>query len=107
MLRKEHKMNCQSCQGKTKRFGKDRKGNQRFRCLSCGKTFSEIQPRLLGRMTLAEDKAINCLKLLVEGNSIRSIERLTDVHRDTILSLLEVAGERCERLMENRIKGLS
>jgi len=100
-------MNCQSCNGTTKRFGKDRKGNQRFRCLSCGKTFSEPRPRLLGRMTLDENKAIDCLRLLVEGNSIRSIERFTGVHRDTILSLLEIAGERCDKLMEDRIKGLS
>src|SRR5690242_9100188 len=102
-----HKMNCSSCQGETKKFGKDRKGNQRFRCLSCGVTFIQPVERLLGRMTLAEDKAIDCLKLLVEGNSIRSVERFTGVHRDTILNVLQVAGERCEKLMEDRIKGLS
>jgi IS1 family transposase len=58
-------------------------------------------------MTLAEEKAIDCLKLLVEGNSIRSIERFTGVHRDTILNVLQVAGERCEKLMEDRINGLA
>ena len=100
-------MNCQSCQGKTKRFGKDRKGNQRYRCLACGVTFALPVERLLGRMTLAEDKAIDCLKLLVEGCSIRSIERFTGVHRDTIISLLEIAGEKCEKLMEDRVKGLA
>ena len=31
-------MNCQSCDGQVKKFGKDRKGNQRVRCLACGKT---------------------------------------------------------------------
>jgi transposase-like protein/IS1 family transposase len=100
-------MYCQSCNGQTKKFGKDRNGNQRFRCLSCGKTFAQPVKRLLGRMTLAEDKAIMCLQLLVEGNSIRSIERITDVNRNTILSLLAVAGERCEKLMQDRIKDLS
>jgi transposase-like protein/IS1 family transposase len=100
-------MNCQGCNGQTKKFGKDRKGNQRYRCLSCGKTFAQPVERLFGRMTLAEDKAIMCLQLLVEGNSIRSIERITDVNRNTILSLLAVAGERCETLMDNRIKDLS
>lgn len=100
-------MNCQSCDGQTKKFGKDRKGNQRYRCLACGVTFALSAERLLGKMTLAEEKAIDCLKLLVEGNSIRSIERFTGVHRDTILSLLAVAGERCEKLMEDRVKGLA
>lgn len=100
-------MNCQSCNGLTKKFGKDRNGNQRFRCLTCGKTSSEPVKRLFGRMTLDEGKAIDCLRLLVEGNSIRSIERFTGVHRDTILSILQVAGERCEKLMEDRIQGIA
>jgi hypothetical protein len=43
-------------------------------------------------MRLPLDRALFCLQLLLEGNSIRSTERITKVHRDTILSLLEVAG---------------
>lgn len=100
-------MNCPTCNAKAKKFGKDRSGQQRLRCLSCGKTFLEPRPKLLGRMNLPEEKAIHCLRLLVEGNSIRSIARLTEVHRDTILSLVRLAGERCERLMEDRIKNLT
>ena len=57
-------------------------------------------------MTLAMDKAESVLRLLVEGCRIRSIERLTGVHRDTVLSLLETVGEKCERLLEERIQGL-
>ena len=33
------------------------------------------------------------LSSLVEGNSIRSIERISGVHRDTIMRLLVQAGE--------------
>jgi len=44
--------------------------------------------------------------LLLEGMSVRSIERVTGVHRDTILRLLVLAGERCQRLMETKIAGL-
>lgn len=57
-------------------------------------------------MILAEDKAISVLHHLVEGCSIRSTERITGVHRDTILKLLVLVGEKCERLMDERIKGL-
>jgi IS1 family transposase len=42
----------------------------------------------------------------VEGNSIRSIERVVDVQKKTILSLLILAGEKCERLMAKRIRGV-
>jgi IS1 family transposase len=44
------------------------------------------------------------LKMFVEGMSVRSIERLTGVHRDTILNLLVLSGDRCERLLEERIR---
>lgn len=46
------------------------------------------------------------MKMFVEGCSVRSIERLTGVHRDTILNLLVLAGERCERLLAETIKNL-
>ncbi len=102
-------MNCQECDGPTKKFGRDRDGNQRFRCPACKATFTEPhekKPRLVGNMILTEDKIISCLQHLVEGCSIRSTERLTGVHRDTILRLLETAGKKCETVMNERIKSL-
>jgi transposase-like protein/IS1 family transposase len=102
-------MNCQRCEGPVKKFGKDRGGNQRFRCDACKVTFTEPhekKPRLVGTMILTEEKIIECLHPLVEGCSIRSTERLTGVHRDTILRLLETAGKKCEEVMIDRIKGL-
>jgi hypothetical protein len=90
-----------------KRFGKDRKGNQRFRCKACGKTVTELPARPIENMTLPEDKMLLCLKLLVDGVSIRAIERITEVHRDTVLKLLVAAGEKCDRLMTERIQNIS
>lgn len=99
-------MNCQTCNGLTKKAGKDRKGQQRYQCLTCKQTFIEPKEKPLGEMILAEEKAISVLQHLVEGCSIRSTERITGVHRDTILKLLVVVGGKCERMMEERIKGL-
>jgi len=53
------------------------------------------------------DKAVAVLKLMVEGMSIRSIERIAGVHRDTILRLLVFAGERCLKLMDARLRNLN
>jgi IS1 family transposase len=39
------------------------------------------------------------VKLLVEGNSIRSTQRITGVDQNTIMKILKLAGERCEKLM--------
>src|SRR6185437_4746068 len=41
-----------------------------------------------------------------EGNSIRSTERITGIHRDTICKLLVAAGERCERLLSEKIQNV-
>jgi transposase-like protein/IS1 family transposase len=100
-------MKCQECGSEVKKFGKDRNGHQRYRCLSCNKTFIEAYERPLGEMRLSLDKAISVIKLLTEGCSIRSAERVTGVEKRTILSLLELVGARCEKLMRDRIQGLT
>ena len=88
-------MTCHNCRTKCQRFGKDRKGNQRFRCCQCYKTYSDRPERLEGTYLPATEIA-SILRLLVEGMSIRSIERITGEHRDTILNVLVLVGERCQ-----------
>jgi transposase-like protein/IS1 family transposase len=97
---------CHNCQTACNRFGKHRNGLQRYRCSQCRKTFTEDHTRPLDAMRVPLEPALLCLQLLLEGNSIRSAERITGVHRDTILSLLEVAGLRAEKLLTERIRGL-
>lgn len=97
-------MNCQNCKSLGKKNGKDRNGNQRFKCLSCGVTYTATEK--LGGKNLSADKIELCIKLLVEGNSIRSTERIANVHRDTIIRLLETVGERCLMLQETLVKNV-
>jgi transposase-like protein/IS1 family transposase len=99
-------MTCHYCRITCKRFGKHRNGLQRFRCRQCSKTFTEDHDSPLDDMRLPLNAAVTILKLLVEGMSIRSIERVTGVHRDTILRLLVLAGQRCERMMHRKIEHL-
>jgi transposase-like protein/IS1 family transposase len=90
---------CHNCRIEARKFGKHRNGLQRYRCHQCGKTYTEPHEKPLEGMTIPLDKALLALRLLVEGNSIRSIERTTELHRDTILRLLVLVGEKCEKLM--------
>src|SRR5258706_185893 len=46
------------------------------------------------------------LRLLLEGNSVSSVERLTEIHKATILKLLVLAGEKCERIMATRVRNV-
>ena len=96
-------MKSPCCQFEYKRFGKDRKGTQRYRCLSCGKTFAMEPPNPLGAMHLPLEKAIKALELLLEGCSVNTTQRLTGVHHTTILKLLVLAGEKCEHLIAKKV----
>src|SRR4051794_24671221 len=100
-------MTCHNCKSICKKSGKHRNGLQRFRCNQCKRTFTEEHQKPLEDMRLPMEKAMLCLKLLVEGNSIRSTERITGVHRDTIIDLLVLAGEKCEKLLAERVKGVA
>lgn len=86
------------------KHGKDRKGNQRYRCQDCGATFISNEQRPLGDMRIEMKQAVTILKMLLEGMSIRACERLTGVKRDTICDLILVAGENCERFLQTAIK---
>jgi len=57
-------------------------------------------------MTVSVDKATLALKLLIEGASIRSVERITELHRDTIMRLLVLAGEKCEKIMARFVRNV-
>jgi IS1 family transposase len=55
---------------------------------------------------LRADKRHTVLNLLVERNSIRSTERITRVHRDTVMWLLVRAGELCLDFLDGCMRGL-
>jgi IS1 family transposase len=57
-------------------------------------------------MYLPVEKAELVLRLLLEGSSVSSIERITEVHHTTILKLMVLAGEKCERIMATRIRNV-
>src|SRR5438552_5389728 len=56
--------------------------------------------------TLPLEKKLAVLSALVEGNSIRSISRMTDVDRNTITSLLLRTGDYCADLMDGTMRNL-
>src|ERR1035438_4982223 len=95
-------MDCPECGNASKRFGKHRNGLQRFRCLSCRKTFTEPhKPAFQVEDYLKDPRGLRAIRMLTEGCSIRSVERLTDIRKGTIIALLLIAGQPCEKLMDS------
>jgi IS1 family transposase len=56
---------------------------------------------------LNTDKQIAIIAALSEGSSMRSIERMTGVHRDTIMRLGVKVGQGCTTLMDEKMRDLS
>lgn len=96
-------MLCSTCNSILRKYGRNSNGVQRFRCPFCLKISLAPQEKLFGEMKIPTKKGLSCLYSLIEGMSIRSTERITGVHRDTILNLLFSVGEKCERLLKERI----
>jgi transposase-like protein/IS1 family transposase len=88
------------------KFGKNRNGTARFRCKVCGKTFTEPQEKPLGGMTVSIADAKLALRMLVEGNSIRTTSRITGLNRNTIAKLIVNFGRACRTFMDRRMRGL-
>ena len=55
---------------------------------------------------LGTDKQIGIIGALCEGSSIRSIERTSGVHRDTIMRLGVKVGKGCTALMDAKMRNL-
>jgi len=97
---------CHNCRIECKRKGRDRKGNQRYQCRQCSKTFLEPREKPLEGMYLSIEKAELILKLLLEGSSVATVHRVTGIHPGTILKLLKFAGEKCERIMAEKVRNV-
>ena len=98
-------MTCHNCSSddlkKAGFFGRERV--QRYQCRKCGRKTSDIPDRPLDSLRVPLDKAALILNMLVEGMSVRGCERLTGIHRDTVLRILQTAGAKCESLLEREV----
>ena len=56
--------------------------------------------------SLSTEKKTAVLAALLEGNSVRSTERITGAHRDTICRLLVDTGDRCNDLLDGSMTNL-
>jgi len=96
---------CHNCRIECAKAGKRPDGLQRYRCAQCGKTFSDRKDfGVIGHKQADEASSLLALQLLCEGNSIRSASRITGLHRDTIMRLVVMAGERCEALLSRMVR---
>jgi transposase-like protein/IS1 family transposase len=92
-------MTCESCEVTCQRFGKHRNGLRRFRCPQCHKTYTEAHKPALEGSYISQERIVLALRLLIEGNSLRSTQRISGLDINTLMKILVKAGEKCEKLM--------
>jgi len=55
---------------------------------------------------LPVEKQVTAVSALAEGMSIRSVEAMTGIHRDTVMRLGVKVGKACRQLMHEQMRGL-
>lgn len=101
-------MNCHCCQSdEVKKSGSFKNKNfkvQRYQCQRCGKTFSDKQP--LDGLRVDFKQACQVVNLLCEGMGIRAVARICNIHRDTVLAILETAGAKFEMFLDAKVQNV-
>lgn len=55
---------------------------------------------------LEKNKQVSVISALAEGSSIRAIERMTGIHRDTIMRLGVGVGQGCAKVLDRKMRDL-
>jgi len=85
-------------EGNIIKFGQTRRGTQRYRCKTCGKTFVETKGTVFYGRHHSQQTILECLALLAEGNSLAAIRRVKGIKEDTVLSWLREAARHVETI---------
>jgi transposase-like protein len=86
--------------GNLQKFGKTLRGVQRYRCTTCGRTFTETTGTIFFRKRTPGGEILETLALLAEGNRISSLSRAKGHKEDTILDWLREAARHAEQVEE-------
>ena len=76
------------------RYGKTKAGRQRYKCETCGATFTETKGTIFYRRRTPEDEIIGT------GNRISSLARVKGHKEDTIIDWIRDAGQHAEAIEE-------
>lgn len=82
------------------KFGKTKAGCQRFKCNTCGDTFTETQGTIFYRRHTPEDEIVETLALVAEGSRISSLVRVKGHKEETIRAWIQDAAEHAEAIEE-------
>jgi transposase-like protein len=86
------------------KYGKTKRGVQRYQCICCKRTFTATTGTIFYGKHTSEAEILETLALLAEGSRISSLSRVKGYKEDTILSWLRDAREHLEAVEEALLK---
>ena len=96
----------QGCNSKPYIHGHHGKQNTpRFKCPRCGKTFSQSK-RVCESLNIPKETVYRILSCLTEGCGVRATARLNQVHPETVLKVLRIAGEKAEGILDRKLRNI-
>lgn len=81
-----------------KKYGRTKKGVQRYQCRTCKETFTETKGTIFYRRRTSQAEILEVLAFLAEGVRISTLTRVKGYKEDTILDWLADAAEHVEAL---------
>ena len=78
------------------KFGHTRSGRQRYKCNTCGRTFTDSRCTIFYRRRTDDEEILKCLAMIAEGSRISSVSRITGHKADTISDWVKDAAEHAE-----------
>jgi len=88
------KVNC----GNIQRYGKTRRGIQRYQCKTCQATFTETRGTVFYRRHASQETILECLAMVADRNSLAAIHRLKGVKEETVVDWLLEAAKHVEEV---------
>jgi transposase-like protein len=82
------------------KYGKTKAGRQRYKCKTCGGTFTETKGTVFYRLRTPENEVTDTLALIAEGNRVSSLARAKRHKEDTIIDWIRKAGQHSEAIEE-------
>jgi transposase-like protein len=99
-------MTCRKCQHtEFKKSGFNHNQTQRYKCRNCCKTFSDERPAIGNHYTDVADIE-RILLMLLEGMSVRAIERITGIQKRTVINLMLTASHNAVRVFDALVRNV-
>ena len=90
-------MQCPYCDHpKVHKHTQTSKGNQRFKCPQCGKTFTETLNTIYYRRQVTAEEVETILQSHAEGRRLRGVSRVSHRAYGTVVSLLRATSEKSQ-----------